>query len=82
MSIIDVCVDKLVHAIKNGVVYKQYCTALEEIKAVPGLKEQVDELRKLNYQIQAEGDDINLYDAIDDIDSKMDELCRIPERCV
>ena len=67
------------HAIKNGVVYKQYCTALEEIKAVPGLKEQVDELRKLNYQIQAEGDDINLYDAIDDIDSKMDELCRIPE---
>ncbi len=42
MSIIDVCVDKLVHAIKNGVVYKQYCTALEEIKAVPGLKEQVD----------------------------------------
>ncbi len=44
-----------------------------------GLKEQVDELRKLNYQIQAEGDDINLYDAIDDIDSKMDELCRIPE---
>ena len=55
MSIIDVCVDKLVHAIKNGVVYKQYCTALEEIKAVPGLKEQVDELRKLNYQIQAEG---------------------------
>ncbi len=25
MSIIDVCVDKLVHAIKNGVVYKQYC---------------------------------------------------------
>ena len=40
----------------------------------PGLKEQVDELRKLNYQIQAEGDDINLYDAIDDIDSKMDEL--------
>ena len=79
MSIIDVCVDKLVHAIKNGVVYKQYCTALEEIKAVPGLKEQVDELRKLNYQIQAEGDDVNLYDAIDDIDSKMDELCRIPE---
>ena len=64
---------------KNGVVYKQYCTALEEIKAIPGLKEQVDELRKLNYQIQAEGDEINLYDAIDDVDSKMDELCRIPE---
>lgn len=79
MSVIDTCVDKLVSAIKNGVVYKQYSQALEAIKAVPGLKEQVDELRKLNYQIQAAGDDINLEEAIDDIDFKMDELCRIPE---
>lgn len=79
MSIIDVCVDKLVTAIRNGIVYKQYSAALEDLKAIPGLKEQVDELRKLNYQIQAAEDDINLYDAIDDVDLKMDELCRIPE---
>lgn len=79
MSVIDTCVDMLIAAVKNGSVYEQYAISLEKIKEIPGLKEQVDELRKLNYQIQSESDEINLYDAIDDVDMKMEELCRIPE---
>ena len=53
MSFIDTCTEMLISAIKNGNSYRQYCAALEEIKKTPGLKEQVDELRRLNYQIQS-----------------------------
>ena len=46
MSFIDTCTEMLISAIKNGNSYRQYCAALEEIKKTPGLKEQVDELRR------------------------------------
>ena len=41
MSFIDTCTEMLISAIKNGSVYKQYCTALKAVNKIPGLKEQV-----------------------------------------
>lgn len=79
MSFIDTCTDMLISAIRNGSVYKQYCAALEAVNKMPGLKEKVDELRRLNYRIQNEGEEINLYEAIDDLDEQMEELCKISE---
>lgn len=79
MSFIDTCTDMLVSAIKNGSVYKQYCEALEAVRQVPGLKERVDDLRRLNYRVQNQSEDINLYEAIDDLDDRMEELCKISE---
>ena len=79
MSFIDTCTDILISAIKNGSVYKQYCEALEAVRKVPGLKEKVDELRCLNYRVQNEDKEINLYEAIDDLDEKMEELCKVSE---
>ena len=79
MSFIDTCTEMLISAIKNGNSYRQYCAALEEIKKTPGLKEQVDELRRLNYQIQNQSTDINLDTALENLDEKMEKLCRIVE---
>ena len=59
--------------------YKQYCTALEAVNKIPGLKEQVDDLRRMNYRVQNEYEDKNLYEVIDDLDVKMEELCKIEE---
>lgn len=79
MSFIDTCTDMLISAIRNGSVYKQYCQALEAVNRVPGLKERVDELRRLNYRVQNQSEDINLYEVIDDLDERMEELCKIEE---
>ena len=54
MSFIDTCTDMLITAIKNGSVYKQYCAALDAVNKIPGLKEQVDDLRRMNYRAQNE----------------------------
>ncbi len=58
---------------------KQYCTALKAVNKIPGLKEQVDDLRRMNYRVQNEYEDKNLYEVIDDLDTKMEELCKIEE---
>lgn len=79
MSFIDTCTEMLISAIKNGSVYKQYCTALKAVNKIPGLKEQVDDLRRMNYRVQNEYEDKNLYEVIDDLDTKMEELCKIEE---
>ena len=76
MSFIDTCTEMLISAIKNGSVYKQYCIALEAVNKIPGLKEQVDDLRRMNYRVQNEYEDKNLYEVIDDLDIKMEELCK------
>ena len=74
MGNVEVYVDRLIQEIKSGAVYRQYTVALENLNQNPELKQQVDELRRLNYQVQAESDARNLYDAIDDIESKIDKL--------
>ena len=79
MGNVEVYVDRLIQEIKSGVVYRQYTVALENLNQNPELKQQVDELRRLNYQVQAESDARNLYDAIDDIESKIDKLSCVPE---
>ena len=35
MSFIDTCTEMLISAIKNGSVYKQYCTALKAVNKIP-----------------------------------------------
>lgn len=79
MSFVDTCTEMLVSAIKNGSVYKQYCTALEAVDRIPGLKEQVDDLRCLNYRVQNQEEGINLYEEIERLDERTEELCKIPE---
>ena len=79
MSFIDTCTEMLISAIKNGSVYKQYCAALEAVNRSPGLKVQVDELRRMNYRVQNDYEDRHLYEMIADLDAKMEELCKIEE---
>ena len=39
----------------------------------------MDDLRRMNYRVQNEYEDKNLYEVIDDLDTKMEELCKIEE---
>lgn len=79
MSFVETCTEMLVSAIRNGSTYKEYCAALDAVFKIPGLKEQVDEIRRLNYWVQNASEETKLYEEMDDLDEKMDALSGIPE---
>ncbi|MFQ9939681.1 MAG: YlbF family regulator, partial [Blautia hansenii] len=79
MSFVETCTEMLVSAIRNGSTYKEYCAALDAVFKIPGLKEQVDEIRRLNYRVQNASEETKLYEEMDDLDEKMDALSGIPE---
>lgn len=76
MSFVETCTEMLVSAIRNGSTYKEYCAALDAVFKIPGLKEQVDEIRRLNYRVQNASEETKLYEEMDDLDEKMDALVR------
>ena len=78
MSFVETCTEMLVSAIRNGSTYKEYCAALDAVFKIPGLKEQVDEIRRLNYRVQNASEETKLYEEMDDLDEKMDALSGIP----
>lgn len=79
MSFVETCTEMLVSAIKNGSVYKEYCAALKAVQQIPGLKEQVDEIRRLNYRVQNISEEAKLYEEMDTLDKKMENLSQILE---
>ena len=79
MSFVETCTEMLVSAIKNGSVYKEYCAALKAVQQIPGLKDQVDEIRRLNYRVQNISEEAKLYEEMDKLDKKMESLSQILE---
>lgn len=56
MNNIDNATDEFIAAILASEVYENYRKELEKVKSEPGLKEQIDEYRKRNYEFQASVD--------------------------
>lgn len=56
MSSIDEAMNQLIAAIKESDAYRDYLTQLERVKQQPGLKEQIDDYRARNYEMQTGGD--------------------------
>lgn len=56
MNSLEQATDAFVAAILESDVYRLYRTELDKVKQVPGLKEQIDEFRKRNYELQLSTD--------------------------
>lgn len=56
MNSLEHATDEFVAAILESDVYRLYRAELDKVKQVPGLKEQIDEFRKRNYELQASTD--------------------------
>lgn len=52
MNNVDAAVEHLIGQILQSDTYLEYCKALKKVKQEPGLKEQIDEFRARNYEIQ------------------------------
>jgi len=69
---VENAVDEAIEAIKKTKVYLEYRKQLERVKQVPGLKEQIDEFRVQNFQLQ-NSDDIAM-DKIDEFERKYESF--------
>lgn len=56
MNHIDNATDEFIAALLETDVYKNYRQELEKVKREPGLKDQIDDFRKRNYEFQASTD--------------------------
>lgn len=56
MNEVEEASDRLVKAVLNCDVYLEYRKQLEKVKAFPDLKEQIDEFRRRNYELQRQPD--------------------------
>lgn len=56
MKSIDSATDEFIAAILESEVYENFQRELARVKQVPGLKEQIDNFRKRNYELQSSPD--------------------------
>lgn len=56
MASIEQATGEFVEAVLHSEEYLAYRRELEKVKQVPGLKEQLDEFRRRNFELQANGD--------------------------
>ncbi len=63
MSNVDKEVEELIRAIKESESYRNYEEQLKRVKEVPGLKEQIDDYRTKNFELQTGGE--NAFDKLE-----------------
>lgn len=66
----------LTEAMKENRDYQRYLFLEEELQKNRELKKQVDEFRLRNYYLQES--DVDLYEAVDEVDREFQELQKIP----
>ncbi|MCM1190036.1 MAG: YlbF family regulator [bacterium] len=63
MSSLDRATDQFIEAVLASEVYRTYRTELEKVQQMPELKQQIDEFRKRNFELQLNADtDFNKLD--------------------
>lgn len=67
---IDQAIEAFVNIIKNTEVYRDYCSEKERVKVHPGLKEQIDEFREKNFELQSTDTTEELLERIEELDSE------------
>lgn len=75
---VKLAVDNYVKEIKETEAYKNYRCQLEQVKAVPGLYEQVTEFRQRNYEIQNTVQADELFDKMEDFDREYEKFREDP----
>ncbi len=56
MNRLDQATDEFITAILGSAIYRTYRQEPDKVKQVPGLKEQIDEFRKRNFELQLSAD--------------------------
>lgn len=80
MDHIEASTQQLIKAIQEAEVCVRYKACEQELERFPGLIDRIDELRTASYNLYNHREkDVDLFDAVDDINREFEELRKIPE---
>ena len=71
-------VDELIIAVKASDIYKNYVREKERVAKHPQLKEEIDEYRRKNYEMQSMTHDEEMFDRIDQFQKQYEEFRENP----
>lgn len=69
------CTEALVHAIVESEEYQSYRKYEDELDRMPELKEQIDEFRIRNFNMQRQ-EGVDLFEAVDQLEREYEQLRR------
>lgn len=78
MDKIQMCVDSLITAIRDGEAYRRYLDCEEKLQKQPDLRKKIDEFRAAVYHLNNAEEQIDLFDKIDEFEKEYREFRKIP----
>lgn len=78
MDRIQMCVDSLIEAVREGEVYQRYLNCEEMLKAQPELREKIDEFRAAVFHLHNDESSGDLYERIDQFEKEYQEFRKNP----
>ncbi len=78
MSELDDAIENLNAAIKKTQEYQDYEREKDKVGRIPKLKEQIDEFRIRNYEMQNRSDDKELFHKMDEFEQKYEKFRENP----
>lgn len=78
MDRVDLALDGLVRAVIDSTEYMEYERQLAIMKGFPELKRQIDEFRHENYEVQQSAAPDELFDKMDELAGRAEELRKNP----
>lgn len=72
MDSLEHATDVFISAILDSGVYRTYRAELDKVKQIPELKEQIDEFRKRNFELQSSAD--NDFEKIDRFEKEYEDF--------
>lgn len=79
MDKIQICVDSLIAAIRNGEVYRHYLWCEEKLREKPELRKKIDEFRAAVFRFNNSEEQTDLFEKVDDFEKEYREFRKIPE---
>ncbi|MCI6044353.1 YlbF family regulator [bacterium] len=78
MDRIQMCVDSLIEAVKEGETYQRYLNCEEKLKAEPELRQKIDEFRVAVFHLHNDESNGDLYEKIDQFENEYEDFRKNP----
>lgn len=78
MDRIQMCVDSLIEAVREGEAYQRYLNCEEKLKAQPELRERIDDFRAAVFRLNNDENSGDLYEKIDQFEKQYQDFRKDP----
>lgn len=78
MDRIQMCVDSLIEAVREGEAYQRYLSCEEKLKEQPELRKRIDEFRAAVFRLNNDESSGDLYEKIDQFEKQYQDFRKDP----